>query len=261
ISTNAGGNRVIRYGMMREQVLGLEVVLADGTVVQQLNKMLKNNAGYDLKQLFIGSEGTLGVVTRAVLRLFPAPEQTRCALCVLPDYDAVLRFLKRCRQHAGATLLAFETMWPDVYGFMTQKVPGIQSPVSADGQMVVLMECDGGAAGISAEAFEALIEHALENGEVSDAALSSSVKQTQDFWRIRDSVSEFPKLIAPYASFDVSLPIRDIGRYVQALQRELAQRIPGSTSLYFGHIGDSNLHVVAYCPIHSRAFPKAEIEA
>lgn len=259
IATNAGGNRVIRYGMMREQVLGLEVVLADGTVVTSLNKMLKNNAGYDIKQLFIGAEGTLGIVTRAVLRLHPAPAQTICALCVLPGYETVLRFLNRARKQCGASLLAFEAMWPDFYGFMTG-LPGIETPVQADGQMVVLVECDAGPSGLSQEAFESFVEQALENEEITDAAVASSLKQAQSFWKIRDSVSEFPVRLAPYTSFDVSLPIRQIGEFVDQLRVALESRIPGSVSLYFGHVGDSNLHVVVHVPRQTGVFPKAMIE-
>ena len=260
ISTNAGGNRVIRYGMMREQILGLEVVLADGTVVTSLNKMLKNNAGYDIKQLFIGAEGTLGVITRAVLRLYPAPQDTTCALCVVPDYEAVLRFLGRARRQCGASLLAFEAMWPDFYEFMTQKIPGIETPVACHGQLVVLIECDSGASGMSQETFEAFVGGALEQGEISDAAIASSLKQAQAFWKIRDSVSEFPVRLAPYTSFDVSLPIRQIGSFVQTLRARFEQRIPGAVSLYFGHIGDSNLHVVVHVPREFGVFPKALIE-
>jgi len=260
IATNAGGNKVIRYGMMREQVLGLEVVLADGTVVTQLNKMIKNNAGYDLKQWFIGSEGTLGVITRAVLRLFPAPGQMQCALCVLADYDAVLKFLSRCRRECGSNLLAFEAMWPDFYGFMTQNVPNLPCPVQVSDQLVVLIECDGGASGLTRERFETMIGQALEEGEVVDAVIAESLSQAQAFWSIRDSVSAFPRLIAPYASFDISIAIRQIGQYVDLLKLRLAKEIPSARSIHFGHIGDSNLHVVVHCPASGELFPKAAIE-
>lgn len=260
ISTNAGGNRVIRYGMMREQVLGIEVVLADGTVVTSLNKMLKNNAGYDIKQIFIGAEGTLGVITRAVLRLHPAPSQTVCALCALPDYDAVLRFLARARRSCAASLLAFEAMWPDFYEFMTRQVPGIEAPLAAPGQMLVLIECATGSSGMSQESFEMFVGDALEGGELTDAVIANSLRQAQAFWKIRDSVSEFPVRLAPYTSFDVSLPIRTIGEFVKTLRGNLEHRIPGSVSLYFGHIGDSNLHIVVHVPKAQGAFPKGLIE-
>ena len=129
LSTNAGGNRVLRYGMAREMVLGLEVVLPDGTLVTGLNKMLKNNAGYDLKQLFLGSEGTLGIITRAVLRLWPLPEVTMAALCGLADYAAVLQLLRTARRGLGPILSAFEVMWPDYWEVATGQVPNVRRPI------------------------------------------------------------------------------------------------------------------------------------
>ena len=124
VSTNAGGNRVLRYGMTRDLVLGLEVVLANGTVVRAMNKMIKNNTGYDVKQLFIGSEGTLGIVTRVVLRLHPLPTSSCTALCALADFDHVIALLRHAEQRLGGTLSAFEAMWPDFYQLVTQRFPG-----------------------------------------------------------------------------------------------------------------------------------------
>ena len=260
ISTNAGGNRVIRYGMMREQVLGMEVVMADGTIVTSLNKMLKNNAGYDLKHWFIGSEGTLGVVTRAVLRLHPMPAQTTSVLCALPDDASVLAFLTRVRQAAQASLLAFEVMWPDFYDFMTTRVPGNARPLPAPNSMLVLMECTTGAGGLSVEALESLLEAGLESGELSDAAVAQSGKESDAFWRIRDSVSEFPLIWSPYTSFDVSLPIQTIGAFVTTLKQQFSVALPSAESVYFGHIGDSNLHIAVHVPGDRATFPKAHIE-
>ena len=260
ISTNAGGNRVIRYGMMREQVLGLEVVMADGTVITNLNKMLKNNAGYDIKQLFIGSEGTLGVITQAVLRLHPMPSQTTSILCALPDDAAVLRFLALARQKAGASLLAFEVMWPDFYQFMTTRIAGNRSPLQIEDALVVLMECVTGSAGMAAQHLEDLLAEAMQSGDVLDAAIAQSGKEAQDFWRIRDSVSAFPTLWAPYTSFDVSLPIQSIGAFVRTLKGQFAERFAGVESVFFGHIGDSNLHIAVHVPGSREAFPKAQID-
>ena len=260
ISTNAGGNRVIRYGMMREQILGLEVVMADGTVINSLNKMLKNNAGYDLKQWFIGSEGTLGVITRAVLRLHPMPTESTAVLCALPDDQSVLTFLARAQQAAQASLLAFEVMWPAFYDFMTSRVPGNPKPIDVPGALTVLMECTTGAGGLSTQGLESLLEEAMESGEIVDAAIAQSGKESEAFWRIRDSVSEFPLLWSPYTSFDVSLPIQRIGEFVTTLQQRLVEQLPNAESLYFGHIGDSNLHIAVHVPGPRETFPKAEIE-
>ena len=261
IATNAGGNRVIRYGMMREQVLGLEVVLADGTIVSSMNKMLKNNAGYDIKQLFIGSEGTLGVVTRAVLRLHPVPSQTATVLCALTGEAAMLQFLMRARQAMGASLLAFEVMWPDFFAFMTQKVDGNVSPFGQAPTMAVLIEVATGQSGLSMETVERLLEQALEDDELTDAVIAQSGQQAAAFWRIRDSVSEFPILIAPYASFDVSLPIESVVRFVSTLKAQVQQQWPDAVSLFFGHIGDSNLHIVVHVPTTREQFPKEAIDA
>ncbi|MCD8504068.1 MAG: FAD-binding oxidoreductase [Burkholderiaceae bacterium] len=261
IATNAGGNRVIRYGMMREQVLGLEVVLADGTVVTSLNKMLKNNAGYDVKQLFIGSEGTLGVVTRAVLRLHAMPAETTTVLCELVNEAAMEGFLKRLRSAAGASLLAFEVMWPDFFAFMTQRVQGNESPFDRQDRMTVLLEVATGDAGLSSQVLERLLENALESDELSDAAIAQSGKQASAFWRIRDSVSEFPLLFAPYLSFDVSLPIPSVCAFVSTLRTQLTTEIAGSQALFFGHIGDSNLHIVVHVPGSRETFPKEAVDS
>jgi FAD/FMN-containing dehydrogenase len=262
ISTNAGGNRVIRYGMLREQVLGLEVVLADGTVLTNLNKMLKDNAGYDLKQLFIGSEGTLGVVTRAVLRLHPLPTETLTALCAVPDDEAVLGVLSRVRQQAGPSLLAFEVMWPDFYAFMTHRVAGIRSPLAEldRDSLVILMEFAADQSGLDSARLEHMLEQAAHAGLLTDAAIAQSGAQAESFWRIRDSVSEFPILLSPYTSFDVSLPIQTIGSFVKQLKPELVEQFPNVESLFFGHIGDSNLHIVVHVPGDRASFPKNKID-
>ena len=154
LSTNAGGNRVIRYGMTRELVLGLEVVLPDGTVMTSLNKLIKNNAGYDLKHLFIGSEGTLGIITRAVLKLYPKPRSTMAALCAVPDYAAVLALLNAARSGLGPLLSAFEVMWPDYWDVITNRA-GVRSPVGTGHGLYVLVEAQGTDEATDAPRFEA----------------------------------------------------------------------------------------------------------
>jgi FAD/FMN-containing dehydrogenase len=260
IATNAGGNRVIRYGMMREQVLGLEVVLADGTVLSHLNKMLKNNAGYDLKQLFIGTEGTLGIVTKAVLRLHPIPSASTSVLCALNNESAVIAFLARVRQRVGSSLLAFELMWPEFYQFMTQRVQGNPKPLESSGSLVLLMECATGNDGISSESLEELLALGLQEGELTDAVVAQSGAQAEAFWRIRDSVSEFPTLFAPYCSFDVSIPITQMQSFVTDLRQILLKEVSNSKTMFFGHIGDSNLHIVVHVPTARETFPKHQID-
>ena len=242
ISTNAGGNRVLRYGMMRELVLGLEAVLADGTVLSSMNRMLKNNTGYDLKQLFIGAEGTLGVVTRAVLRLSPRPTSQQTALCALADYDAVLRLLALARARLSSSLAAFEVLWPDFYRCGTDGL-GARPPLPHGAGAYVLIETMGSDPDGDAHAFEQAIAAAFEGGIIADAVIAASIKERQEIWAIRDSSGEFPRTFWPNVGFDVSLPIGDIGRFIDECRARLDQSFPGVESVWFGHAADSNIHI------------------
>ena len=245
LSTNAGGNRVIRYGMARELVLGLEWVLPDGTIVTSLNKMMKNNAGYDLKQLFIGSEGTLGIITRIVLRLHPQPGCTMSALCALPDYASVVRLLGTARRGLGPLLSAFEVMWPDYWQVVTERV-GVRPPVSGGHGLYVLVEAQGTDETIDGPRFAAWLEQLLESGAIADAAVAQSVADTQSFWALRDACAEFFPTLGPHVSFDVALAVRDMDAFATRCKAALLQSIPGCESVYYGHIGDGNLHLVAW---------------
>jgi FAD/FMN-containing dehydrogenase len=249
LSTNAGGNRVIRYGMARELVLGLEVVLPDGTIVTSLNKMLKNNAGYDLKHLFIGSEGTLGIITRIVLKLHPQPQCTLSALCALPDYASVVRLLGAARRGLGPLLSAFEVMWPDYWQVVTQRV-GVRSPLAAAGTqgVYVLVEAQGTDERIDGPRFQRWLEDLMDEGALADAALAQSLADTQSFWALRDACAEFLQVLGPHVSYDVGLAVDRMDTYVQRCKAALAERIPGCDSVYYGHIGDGNLHLVAWVP-------------
>ncbi len=170
ISTNAGGNRVIRYGMTRDMVLGLEAVLADGTVMTSMNKLIKNNAGYDLKQMFIGSEGTLGVVTRAVLRVWPKPLSQDTGFVAVDSFEALPKFLRHMERALGGTLSAFEVMWEDFYKLVTME-PAKGKPVLDHGHpYYVLVESMGGDQEADSARFEAAMMEALEAGEIADAA-------------------------------------------------------------------------------------------
>ncbi|SOY85510.1 FAD-binding oxidoreductase [Cupriavidus taiwanensis] len=260
IATNAGGNRVIRYGMMREQVLGLEAVLADGTVVSSLNKMQKNNAGYDLRQLFVGSEGTLGVITRAVLRLAPLPGCTQTALCALRSYEDVVALLRHAQRRLSGRVSAFEAMWADFYELVTTRVPGVRAPLPAGSPFYVLVDLQGNDAGQDGAAFESMLETAMEAGLITDAAVATSEKEAEHFWKLRDAVAEFPVMWAPNAAYDVSLPIGQIGRFAESLRAAVLARWPHAELVNFGHVGDSNLHVSIYLPgATAEDFPEHEI--
>lgn len=249
LSTNAGGNRVIRYGMTRDLVLGIEAVLADGTVLPMMNRMIKNNAGYDLKQLFLGSEGTLGVITRVVLRLYPDPGYTNAALCIAPDYDTVLSVLAVTRKQLGPLLSAFEVMWADYWHQATERA-GVRAPVAmGDGNYAILIEMQGLDEDIDGARFETLLERLMEQGLVQDGAVAQNLSDIAAFWATRDAAAEFanPAVIGPHISFDVSLPIARMDDFANQAKTELLDRL-GCHSVFYGHVGDGNLHVVAWVP-------------
>ncbi len=181
IATNAGGNRVIRYGMARDLVLGLEAVLPDGTVLSMMNKMVKNNAGPDLKHLFIGTEGTLGIITQAVLRLHPGVSGANTALVAAPDFGSAIKLLRHAQHLLGGRVSAFEMMWQDYYAAATT-AGGIAAPLPATYPLYVLLDLQAAAPEEDAARFEAMLEHALAEGWIADAAVAQSHTQTQAFW-------------------------------------------------------------------------------
>ncbi len=240
-STNAGGNRVLRYGMAREMILGLEAVLADGTILSSLNTMLKNNAGYDLKQLFIGSEGTLGVITKVVVRLHPKPSSLATAFVALPSHAALLEFLGRARRELASTLAAFEALWPDFYHLATHE-HGCRAPLPEGAACYVLMEAMGTDQERDDAAFASLIERALEDGTASDAVIAQNLREGREMWSLRDSVAEFPRTF-PHVGFDVSVPIVTVERFMADTRRAIDGLHQGLPILWFGHLADSNLHI------------------
>ena len=259
LATNAGGNRVIRYGMARENVLGIEVVLPDGTIVRSLNKMLKNNAGYDLKQLFIGSEGTLGIVTRAVLRLQAKPGAMSSAFCGCEDFNAVLGLLKTARARLGSSLTSFEVMWPSFYDFMTAGLPDLRRPFAELHGCYVLIEASGLDSAQNSELLQGVLEHCLEDGCVSDAVIAASERDARDLWAVRESVSEYGRLMGPLTAFDLGLPTSEMGEFVTEIEAEYKRRWPDALVLSYGHVGDSNLHLVSNIPSAGEHQPHDEI--
>jgi FAD/FMN-containing dehydrogenase len=257
ISTNAGGNRVLRYGMMRDMVLGLEVVLADGTIVSSMNKLIKNNTGYDLKQLFIGSEGTLGVVTRAVLRLRPKPTTQNTAFLAVDDFDALPKLLRHLESELSGTLSAFEVMWPEFYDFVTTEPAKGRAVLPRGSAYYVLADMLGSHPEADGERFEAVLMEALENGMCSDAVIAKSQAERDAIWGLRDDVGQ-PFRNGPAFTYDISLPIREMPAYVEKVRADLTARWPKAELTVFGHLGDGNLHLVA--GVGSRE-AKADIEA
>ncbi|WP_050425686.1 FAD-binding oxidoreductase [Bradyrhizobium tropiciagri] len=259
LSTNAGGNRVIRYGMARDLVLGVEVVLPDGTIITSLNKLLKNNAGYDLKQLFIGSEGTLGIITRAVLRLFPKPRSNTVALCRLADYQSVVALLHSARDSLGPQLSAFEVMWSDFWTANTT-FGGVRPPLADGPGYFVLVEAQGTDEVVDRPRFEAWLGGVMDSGLVADATLAQSLAQVQHLWAAREA-AELGKAIGPRSNYDIGLPLARMDEFASICKATLSAEIPGCESIYFGHIADGNLHLVAWMPGQSlETQPKCTID-
>ena len=242
LSTNAGGNGVLQFGMMREQTLGLEVVLADGSVLPMLRPMLKNNTGYDLKQIFIGAEGTLGVITRAVLRLYPAPRARATALVALPDFDAALALLGRLQARCPGALAAFELMWRD-FVETSLRWQQLREPFGTVHPFIALVDVTGGDEAALRNVLEDVLGEAMEAGCASDAVIAQSRAQAQAFWKIREATAELLVHMHPPINLDVSLPMTEIGRFAEACRFEFDARWPAHHSIFFGHIGDSNLHI------------------
>ena len=252
VATNAGGNGVIRYGMTRDSVLGLEAVLADGTVIPAMNRMLKNNAAYDVKQLFIGSEGTLGVITRLVLRLRELPRSTQSALVACARFDDVTRFLKHMDGALGGALSAFELMWNSFYRMVTTPPSKGTPPLPQTHEFYVLVESTGGDPGRDQAQFEEAIAAAIEAGLVADAVVCSSSAQRDALWALRDDVEGIFRLGMPVA-FDISLPLAAMEGYVNEVLERLEREWPAYQRFVFGHLGDGNLHIIAAGPPSAEA--------
>lgn len=242
VSTNAGGNGVLQHGMMREQVLGLEVVLADGTVLPMLRPMIKNNTGYDLKHFFIGAEGTLGVITRVLLRLRPQPRAKVTALVAMPGFDESLAVLQRMQQHFGNSVAAFELMW-DSFVQTSIRWQKLQAPFAESHPFLALIDIDGKDETSLCEAVEEALGEAMEAGDVLDAVIAQSQTQAKTLWKLREAPAEMNANMHPPINFDVGLPQSEIGKFAQACQAAFDARWPGNHSIFFGHVGDGNLHV------------------
>jgi FAD/FMN-containing dehydrogenase len=242
-STNAGGNRVLRFGMTRDMVLGLEAVLADGTVVSSMNRLIKNNTGYDLKQLFIGSEGTLGVITRLVLRLREKPARQDVAFAAVDDFESLTRLLKHMDRSLGGSLSAFEVMWPEFYRLVTTEPARGRPPVPHGHAFYVLIEAMGGDSPADAQRFDAALEVALEQGLIADAAIAQSQTEAAAIWALRDDVLQ-TRQFGEVWGFDVSLPIARIPAYLDSVEAGFHGRWPQGRYWVFGHMGDGNLHLV-----------------
>jgi FAD/FMN-containing dehydrogenase len=248
LATNAGGNRVLRYGMARDLTLGLEVVLADGTILSSMNTMVKNNTGLDLKQLFIGTEGTLGVITRAVVRLHSKPAGMLNAFCRCADFSAVLALLASAQTQLADTVSSFEVMWPSFYDLVITRLPQLRRPLASGPGLYCLLEATAADLAADGARFEAFLSQSLERGMLTDAVIAQSQREAGEFWAIRGAGSEYPRILGEINSFDISFRRDDIGRVVNRLESELAARWPGIHALTYGHVGDGNIHLIVNLP-------------
>ena len=244
VSTNAGGNRVIRFGMTRDSVLGIEAVTPDGTILSSMNKMIKNNAGYDLKQMFIGTEGTLGVVTKCVLRLREAPISQNTALVGINDFSSIIKFLKYIDSGLGGNMSAFEVMWKEFYDMVTNSIDKKALPLKPNIPYYILVESMGSNQTKDQEHFESLLSNALEESMIVDAVLAKSEKERMGLWSLRDDV-EKQSQFGPTLMFDVSLPISQMEQYVANVNNNLKKHWNNFNFIVWGHLADGNLHLVA----------------
>ncbi len=256
VSTNAGGNRVIRYGMMRDQVLGMEVVLADGTIISTMNKIIKNNTGYDIKQLFIGAEGTLGIVTRLVLRIRPKPISQDMAFVAVNEFSQVTAFLNHVDKELGGTLSAFEVLWKDYYKLVTTAPAESSPPLSQDYNYYILLEAMGGDLRNDADRFVEVLSKSLEDEVISDAVIAQSQSERDAMWAIRDDVGQVAQNW-PIFTFDISVSLDKMESYVSELQSAVSEKWSDNSLMIFGHLGDGNLHIIVGVGDDSREAKKA----
>lgn len=255
IGTNAGGMRVIRWGMMREMVLGLEVVTADGTILSSMTKMIKDNAGYAWKQLVIGSEGTLGIVTRAVLRLRPRPTTRQTALVATETFENAIRLLRNMEVALSGRLSSFELMWNNFYQPMTE-AKSERPPIPAEHGFYAVIEALGGDAEYEDAHFEQILGKQLESGIVSDAVIAQSERERHQIWAVREA--SIPPHLTPFSSHDVSMAIADMPRFVEQIERTVAAAMPDAVMLVLGHAGDGNLHVIVHAGKDKSRLAKAD---
>jgi len=246
ISTNAGGVHVLRYGMMRDLVLGLEAVLPDGRVLRGLKSLRKDNTGYDLKQLFIGAEGTLGVVTAASLKLFPRPQAREVALVGVAAPAEALALLHRMKAATGA-VSAFEVMNRLAVDLVVKNVPGSRDPMPST-PFMVLVEFEAAHPEGLRQSIENALAAALEAGEAQNALIAQNASQARDLWAIRENISAAHKPEGAQVNHDVSVPVSKTPDFLARADAAMAQRLPGVRIVAFGHMGDGNFHYAVMQP-------------
>ncbi|MCE9661368.1 MAG: FAD-binding oxidoreductase [Burkholderiales bacterium] len=253
LGTNAGGTQVLRYGNAREQCLGLEVVTASGDIWHGLSGLRKDNTGYDLRDLMIGSEGTLGIITAATMKLQPRPAALLTALATLPTLDAAVALLSLAHAMLGPGLTGFEVMNAFSLDLVRKRFPALRQPLPPAPWTVLVEQSDAEGEAHGAAALEALLGAALERGLIEDTAIAASIEQANAMWHLRESITLAQAAEGPNIKHDISLPVSAIREFVVTTDAALQRALPGIRLVNFGHLGDGNLHYNVQCPEGSDA--------
>lgn len=243
VSTNAGGINVLRYGMTRELVLGIEAVLPDGTIWNGLSTLRKDNRGIDLKQLFIGAEGTLGIITAVSVKLYPTPEHVETALLGLNSLDDAIKLYRRARRECCDLMSAFEFMPPLAFTLAMEAIPDLKMPIAADYPAYILMEISGSGLVDTADLMGRFLEGVMEDGLVLDGVIASSKAQAQSLWLFREGMNEGQALRGSHMRTDISVPLSKLAEFVAEAEAEIAEKLPECTAVSYGHVGDGNVHL------------------
>ena len=249
LSTNAGGTAAIAHGIARSHALGLEVVLADGRVLNNLNKLKKDNTGYDLKNLFIGAEGTLGIITAAVLRLVPRPRSVETAFAGVASADAALELLGIAQERTGGDVTSFEIMTRAGIELVLRYGQGCRDPLATPHAWYVLMELSSQRREGLREVLEAVLAEGLERGLVHDATIAESIEQGKAFWRVREMFGEVQRFAGGSIKHDISVPVAAVPAFIREADAAVTELIPGARPLPFGHLGDGNIHYNVNQPV------------
>ena len=249
LSTNAGGTTAIAYGVARSHVLGIEVVLADGRILNLLSKLKKDNTGYDLKDLFIGAEGTLGIITAATLRLVPRPRAVETAFAGVPSPQAAVDLLNLAEDRAGGSITSFELIERTAFEFVLRHAPQARDPLPQPHPWYVLMELSSQQATGLRSVIEDILERALERAIVIDAVVSENLEQTKALWRMREMIGEVQKYEGGSIKHDISVPVTAVPAFLEEANRAVTTLIPGARPVPFGHLGDGNIHYNVSQPV------------
>jgi FAD/FMN-containing dehydrogenase len=242
LSTNAGGTAALAHGIARSHALGLEVVLADGRVMNNLNKLKKDNTGYDLRDLFIGAEGTLGIITAAVLRLVPRPKSMETGWAAVPSPEHALKLLMLATERTAGGVTSFELMLREGVETVVKYGPGMRNPLAGSHPWHVLIELSSQARSGLRETLEAILAEGAEQGLVIDATIADSLEQAKQFWRIREQFGELIRHLGGSIKHDVSVPVANVPAFIAEANAAVVKLIPGSLPMPFGHLGDGNIH-------------------